>query len=83
LTEKEISILRHLYRAGQRPVSRETLWQEVWGYNSGVTTHPLETHIYRLRKKIEKDAAAPSIVAATNWCLDRGRHDDRELYCVP
>ena len=48
LTEKETSILRYLYRAGQRPVSRETLLQEVWGYNSGVTTHTLETHIYRL-----------------------------------
>ncbi len=62
LTEKETAILRYLYRAGQRPVSRETLLQEVWGYNSGVTTHTLETHIYRLRQKIEKDAAAPSIL---------------------
>jgi hypothetical protein len=43
LTEKETSILRYLYRAGQRPVSRETLLQEVWGYNSGLTTHTLET----------------------------------------
>ena len=61
LTEKESSILRYLYRAGQRPVSRETLLREVWGYNSsGVTTHTLETHIYRLRQKIEKDAAAPA-----------------------
>src|ERR1017187_3513009 len=49
LTEKETAILRFLYRAGQLPVSRETLLQEVWGYNSGVTTHTLETHIYRLR----------------------------------
>ena len=62
VTEKETSILRYLYRAGQRPVSRETLLQEVWGYNSGVTTHTLETHIYRLRQKIEKDAAAPAIL---------------------
>ena len=45
LTEKETAILRYLYRAGQKPVSRETLLQEVWGYNSGVTTHTLETHI--------------------------------------
>ena len=49
LTEKETAILRFLYRAGQLPVSRETLLQEVWGYNSGVTTHTLETHIYRLQ----------------------------------
>src|ERR1700690_1128741 len=62
LTEKETSILRYLFRAGQRPVSRETLLQEVWGYNSGVTTHTLETHIYRLRQKIEKDAAVPAIL---------------------
>src|SRR6266480_2134916 len=62
LTEKETAILRYLYRAGQRPVSRETLLQEVWGYNSGVTTHTLETHIYRLRQKVEKDAASPAIL---------------------
>jgi len=62
LTEKESSILRYLYRVGQRPVSRETLLQEVWGYNSGVTTHTLETHIYRLRQKMEKDAATPAIL---------------------
>src|SRR5207245_11743902 len=62
LTEKETAILRYLYRAGQHPVSRETRLQEVWGYNSGVTTHTLETHIYRLRQKIEKDAASPAIL---------------------
>jgi DNA-binding response OmpR family regulator len=62
LTEKETAILRYLYRAGQRPVSREILLQEVWGYNSGVTTHTLETHIYRLRQKVERDAATPSIL---------------------
>jgi DNA-binding response OmpR family regulator len=62
LTEKETAILRYLYRAGQRPISREMLLQEVWGYNSGVTTHTLETHIYRLRQKLEKDAANPSIL---------------------
>ena len=62
LTEKETAILRYLYRAGQRPVSREVLLQEVWGYNSGVTTHTLETHIYRLRQKVEKDASSPSIL---------------------
>ena len=62
LTETEVSIMRHLFGAGQRPVSRETLLQEVWGYNPGLTTHTLETHIYRLRQKIEKDAAAPAIL---------------------
>lgn len=55
LTEKETSILKYLYRSGEKAVSREILLQEVWGYNSGVTTHTLETHIYRLRQKIEPD----------------------------
>ena len=62
LTEKETSILRHLYRAGQQPVPRQTLLQEVWGYNPEVSTHTLETHIYRLRQKIEKDAFVPAIL---------------------
>ena len=62
LTEKETAILRFLYRAGQTAMSRETLLQYVWGYNSGVTTHTLETHIYRLRQKIENDAANPTIL---------------------
>ena len=57
LTEKETSILKYLYRAGETVVTRDVLLQEVWGYNSGVTTHTLETHIYRLRQKIEKDPA--------------------------
>ncbi|MGE8940576.1 response regulator transcription factor [Leptospira interrogans] len=55
LTEKEASILKFLYRAGERVVTRDVLLHEVWGYNAGVTTHTLETHIYRLRQKIEKD----------------------------
>ncbi|MCC7319474.1 MAG: response regulator transcription factor [Rubellimicrobium sp.] len=55
LTEKETSILRYLYRAGEAVVPRDTLLHEVWGYNAGVTTHTLETHIYRLRQKIEPD----------------------------
>jgi DNA-binding response OmpR family regulator len=57
LTDKESSMLKHLYRAGEKVVTRKMLLQEVWGYNTGVTTHTLETHIYRLRKKIEKDPA--------------------------
>lgn len=55
LTEKETSILKYLYRAGGKPVGREELLAEVWGYNSGVTTHTLETHVYRLRQKIESE----------------------------
>ncbi|MBY0331664.1 MAG: response regulator transcription factor [Acetobacteraceae bacterium] len=57
LTEKESAILKFLYRAGGRPAGRQVLLNEVWGYNSAVTTHTLETHIYRLRQKIEPDPA--------------------------
>jgi DNA-binding response OmpR family regulator len=53
LTEKETSILKYLFRAGEKAVGRDTLLHEVWGYNAGVTTHTLETHVYRLRQKIE------------------------------
>jgi DNA-binding response OmpR family regulator len=62
LTEKETAILRFLFRAGQKVVSRDTLLTEVWGYNSNVTTHTLETHIYRLRQKIEPNPSAARIL---------------------
>jgi DNA-binding response OmpR family regulator len=62
LTEKESAILKYLYRAGENVVPRETLLNEVWGYNAGVTTHTLETHVYRLRQKIELDPAKAEIL---------------------
>jgi DNA-binding response OmpR family regulator len=62
LTEKETAILRFLYRAGQAVIPREVLLREVWGYNSNVTTHTLETHIYRLRQKIERDPAKAQLL---------------------
>ena len=62
LTEKEAAILRFLHRAEQQPVPRETLLKHVWGYNSGVTTHTLETHIYRLRQKIEANPAEAQLL---------------------
>jgi DNA-binding response OmpR family regulator len=65
LTEKEAAILRFLYRAGANAVSRETLLGEVWGYNAGVNTHTLETHIYRLRQKMERDPANAEILVTT------------------
>lgn len=61
LTDKETNILKYLYRKGA-PVPREELLTEVWGYNAGVTTHTLETHVYRLRQKIEPDPARASIL---------------------
>jgi DNA-binding response OmpR family regulator len=62
LTEKETAILRYLYHAGDRAIGRSTLLGEVWGYNAGVTTHTLETHVYRLRQKIERDPANAEIL---------------------
>jgi DNA-binding response OmpR family regulator len=62
LTEKETAILKYLYRAGDRVIGRDTLLGEVWGYNAGVTTHTLETHVYRLRQKIERDPANAEIL---------------------
>ncbi len=61
LTEKETNILKFLHRAGD-VVSREVLLHEVWGYNPAVTTHTLETHIYRLRQKIEQEPGAAQIL---------------------
>lgn len=62
LTEKETAILKYLYRAGEKVVTRDVLLHEVWGYNAGVTTHTLETHIYRLRQKIEKDPSKAELL---------------------
>ncbi len=62
LTEKETAILKFLYRAGDAVVSRDTLLHEVWGYNAGVTTHTLETHIYRLRQKIEREPSRAELL---------------------
>jgi DNA-binding response OmpR family regulator len=61
LTEKETNILKFLYRSGDT-VARETLLHEVWGYNPAVTTHTLETHIYRLRQKIENNPGQAQIL---------------------
>jgi len=62
LTEKETNILKYLYRAEGKPVPREELLSEVWGYNANVTTHTLETHIYRLRQKIEPDSTQANLL---------------------
>jgi DNA-binding response OmpR family regulator len=64
LTEKETAVLKFLYRANAVVVTREVLLRELWGYNSSVTTHTLETHIYRLRQKIELDPADAQILVS-------------------
>jgi DNA-binding response OmpR family regulator len=62
LTDKEAAILKFLYRAAGKPVARQVLLNEVWGYNAAVTTHTLETHVYRLRQKIEPDPAMAKLL---------------------
>ena len=62
LTAKEVDIIKFLYRHPNQVVSRQTLLDEVWGYNAGVTTHTLETHVYRLRQKIELDPSKAEIL---------------------
>jgi len=62
LTDKETAILKYLYRSGDKAVSRDVLLDEVWGYNASVTTHTLETHVYRLRQKIEENPSSARIL---------------------
>ena len=62
LTDKEVAMLKYLYRSDARSVDRQKLLHEVWGYNPAVTTHTLETHIYRLRMKIEGNPAKPILL---------------------
>ncbi|MCW5699410.1 MAG: response regulator transcription factor [Rhodospirillales bacterium] len=62
LTDKETAILKYLYRSGGKVINRDVLLGEVWGYNADVTTHTLETHVYRLRQKIEPDPSNACIL---------------------
>lgn len=62
LTEKEVALLVILHAAGGEVVSREQLLRDVWEYADNVETHTLETHIYRLRQKIEVDPSVPQIL---------------------
>ncbi|MCP5382900.1 MAG: response regulator transcription factor [Kordiimonadaceae bacterium] len=72
LTEKETAILKFLKRADGATISREKMLNEVWGYNSNVTTHTLETHIYRLRQKIEKNPSDAKIIITENGGYSMG-----------
>ncbi len=62
LTEKEVAIIRYLYKAQNKIVSKNELLQEVWGYSPDVTTHTIETHIYRLRQKVEHDDLSAQLI---------------------
>lgn len=62
LTEKESTILKFLYRAHPNRVTKEQLLTEVWGFQGGLSTHTVETHIYRLRQKIRRLTPEPIIL---------------------
>ncbi len=66
LTEKEAALLKFLYRADGALVARQTLLREIWGYSAQASTHTVETHIYRLRRKIEPDAASPRLLVSAS-----------------
>ncbi|MEM7196991.1 MAG: response regulator transcription factor [Pseudomonadota bacterium] len=78
LTEKETEIIRYLMRAGGKPIGRKELLGDVWGYNAEVTTHTLETHIYRLRQKIEENPGSASLIVTTpeGYCLNMSGLDE-------
>jgi DNA-binding response OmpR family regulator len=78
LTGKETSLLKYLCRAGERVVPRDVFLHEVWGYNAGVTTHTIETHIYRLRQKIEKDPSQAEILITSSGGYKLGSGADHQ-----
>ena len=63
LTEKETAIIKLLYLSGGEVVTRATLLEEVWGYNTTLTTHTLETHIYRIRQKVGNASSGQDFIA--------------------
>lgn len=63
LTEKEVALIVHLAVNGS--ATREELLRNVWRYANDVDTHTIETHIYRLRQKIESDPAEPRYLVTT------------------
>ncbi|PJB72551.1 MAG: DNA-binding response regulator, partial [Alphaproteobacteria bacterium CG_4_9_14_3_um_filter_47_13] len=71
LTEKECALLLRLHEQRGDVVDRSTLLNDIWGYKDGIETHTLETHIYRLRQKIEKDPAQPTLLITCDqgYCL--------------
>lgn len=66
LTEREVAILKYLYKANGKIVSKAELLAEVWGYSPEATTHTVETHIYRLRQKVEQDDNGQIILTEEN-----------------
>lgn len=66
LTEKEIDIIRYLYQIAPKTASKEEMLENVWEYSTEATTHTVETHIYRLRQKVEKDEGSQLIITENN-----------------
>lgn len=66
LTEKEVAIIKYLYKAKDKIVSKTNCCKEVWGYSPEVTTHTIETHIYRLRQKVEHEDTSAQIILTSD-----------------
>ena len=66
LTEREVDILKYLYQNSDIISTKENLLENVWGYSADVTTHTIETHIYRLRQKVEEDGGSQLIITENN-----------------
>ena len=66
LTEREVAMLLYLYKTKDKTTTKNDLLQEVWEYRPDVSTHTVETHIYRLRRKVEKNADWPALISTEN-----------------
>ena len=66
LTEKEVAILKYLYQNASKISEKEELLENVWGYSADASTHTVETHIYRLRQKVEQDGGSQLIITENN-----------------
>jgi DNA-binding response OmpR family regulator len=83
LTQQEVIILKHLYRAGGRPISRQTLLHGAWRYSVDAQSHTVETHIYRLRRKIEPDPSRPYIILKDRHGYRLGQQDGAGMAASP
>jgi DNA-binding response OmpR family regulator len=83
LTQQEVLILKHLYRAGGQPISRQSLLRGAWRYSVGARTHTVETHIYRLRRKIEPDPSNPYIILKDRDGYRLGPHNGASMAALP
>ncbi len=66
LTEREVDIIKYLYQINPNSATKEELLEKVWKYHAEATTHTVETHIYRLRQKVEKNAKKQLIITRNN-----------------